>query len=97
METLREYASRLVEYPFGEIVGLLATEKYQGDKTKTMLALECLYFGKDLKTELANYNINRAIQEIRMFAAKERWKLEKDIETELEKLTKAKGDQNANP
>ena len=86
-ETTRKYAERLVDRQFHEIVELVANLKFAGDKPKAQVVLDCLYTGKDITAALREFNVNRAIQNIRSQAMKEHWKLEKEIETELEKLT----------
>jgi len=87
METIRKYAANIVEDKFDDLIQTLAAWRCNDDRREAMLVLECLYYGKDLHKELAWHRVNKSIHEIRMFAAKERWQLEKEIETELEKLT----------
>ena len=91
IETIRKYAERIVKYPLNDLIRLLATQMYGGDYQKAYIALECLYHGKDIASALRKYNVDRAIQNIRMFANREEQnfveKMEKEIQTELEKLT----------
>jgi len=83
IETVRQYASRLLDYRLEQIVELLAIEKYAGDRQKAWIVLECLYTGKDIAPALREYNINREIVKLRMFAMTERRKLELEIERML--------------
>ena len=86
-ETTRKYAERLIDRQFHEIVELVANLKFAGDKAKARIVLDCLYTGKNIKSALREFNVNRAIQNIRAQSMKEHWQLEKEIQTELEKLT----------
>ena len=91
IETTREHASRLIDNPLREIVNMVAIMKHQGDMQKAWIALDSLYTGKDVKSELLELNFNRVIQEIRMYSLKEHRELEKEVELELERI------QHANP
>ena len=88
IETTREYASRLTGYTLRELVNVVAISRYAGDTQKALVVLDCLYNGRDWRHELRELNVNREIQEIRMFAMKERRELEKEIELEIEKLNR---------
>lgn len=83
LETTREYAIQLVDYPLREIVEMLAINKCQGDRQEAWLVLDCLYTGKEIKSALVKHRVERAIQEIRMFVLKERRSFEKEIENRL--------------
>ena len=88
IETTREYASRLTGYTLRELVNVVAISRYAGDTQKAWVVLDCLYNGRDGAAELRKLKVDRAIQEIRMFAMKERRELEKEIELEIEKLNR---------
>ena len=57
---------------------LLAVEKYESDTRKAWVGLDCLYTGKDIKSALRNYNVDKMIQEIRM--AENYWGVSIDVD-----------------
>jgi len=88
IETTRKYAAQWVGYTLNEIVELLAIWKYDRDMQKAWVALECLYFGKNITTELFELHLRRLRQYVQLDALKQRRELEKEIESEIEKLNR---------
>ena len=83
IETTRKYAGRLVGYPLRDIIELLAIGKYECDTQKARIVLEHLYAGTNATNALAEINLCRSIQSIRVLAYKEHRELEKTIEYHL--------------
>ena len=83
VETTMRYATRLTKHSIAKIVEMVANGKYQGDRQKAWLALDCLYTGKDVNSTMTDLNWRRMFQEIRQESLKERLELEKTIEYHL--------------